>query len=67
MKIIPERILPTNWNDTLSLILIIVIPALWILDGAGTIEIKSEVSGALIVTWATVISFYFRKAPSEKH
>jgi hypothetical protein len=62
-----RKLLPQNWNDTLSLILIIAIPTLWVLDGMGAIAIKPEVSGALIVSWTTVISFYYRKASSEKH
>ena len=58
--------LPQNWNDMLALLLIIIIPALWILYGKGMIKIDESVNGALISTWTIVVMFYFRKAPTEK-
>jgi hypothetical protein len=59
---IMRKLLPQNWNDTLSLIGIVIIPALWV-----TVELPAEVNGALIVTWTGIWTYYFRKAPSEKH
>ena len=58
-----ERLLPKNWNDLLSLLLIFIIPALWILSGKGIIETDASVNGALIATWTIIIQYYFRRAP----
>ena len=65
MKALLSRLAPLNWNDTLSLILIIIIPLMWILNGKGTIAIAPEVSGALIVTWSMIVQYYFRRAPPK--
>ena len=61
-----NKLLPQNWNDTVSLLLIILIPAIWVLNGRDKITVSPEVSGALIATWTMVVQFYFRKAPTEK-
>ncbi len=60
-----KQLTPKNWNDTMALLLIIIIPALWILNGKGTIEISESVSGALIVTWSMIVQYYFRRAPPK--
>jgi len=59
------RFLPQNWNDTIALILILIIPTIWVLCGGGIIQIEDAVSGALIVTWTMVVQYYFRKAPTK--
>lgn len=59
------KFIPQNWNDTLALLLILLTPAIWILNGKGMITVPAEVSGALIATWTMIIQFYFRKAPTE--
>ncbi len=61
-----NKFLPQNWNDVLSIVLLLLIPLIWILNGKGVISIAPEVSGALIVAWTLVIQFYFRKSPTEK-
>ena len=66
MKTLLSRLLPNNWNDTLSLILVIIIPTLWIFDGMGAIEIKPEVAGALIVSWSLLLQFYYRQRPPKE-
>ena len=38
-----------------------IIPALWILDGAGIVSLRPETSGAAIVVWTLIAQFYFRK------
>jgi hypothetical protein len=60
---------PQNYNDLLSLMLIVLlIPAMWILQGVKVITaFPAEVNGALILAWGNIIQHYFRKAPSEKH
>jgi hypothetical protein len=35
--------------------------ALWILAGLKVVELPSEVTGALIVTWTILVQYYFRK------
>lgn len=56
----------TNTNDLLALlILIIIIPALWILQGRGVITMPGEVIGATIMGWTLVLQFYFRKKKDD--
>ncbi|HLC29217.1 MAG TPA: hypothetical protein VJM51_00355 [Dehalococcoidia bacterium] len=52
-----------TFNDRLALLLLVVIPALWIVDARGWIKLSPEVTGALIMTWGLIVQFYFRKAP----
>ena len=60
------RFLPQNFNDFLALLLIFIIPALWVLQSCGKINLSPEVTGALIATWTLLVQFYFRKARDEK-
>jgi len=54
-----------NWNDQLSLIVLLIIAALWALGGIGILKLPSEVTGATIVVFTLITQFYFRKALSE--
>ena len=63
MKAMLARLLPRNWNDTLSLMLLLIIPLLWVYSGKGRMDIPDTVQGALIVTWTMVIQYYFRQRP----
>ena len=56
------KLMPQNWNDTLSLIGIVIISIMWKWG-----SFPEGVNGALIVTWTLIWNFYFRKATSEKH
>jgi hypothetical protein len=56
-----KKLVPQNFNDTLCLVLITVIVALWILLGLKILELSAEVTGALIVTWTLLVQYYFRK------
>ena len=48
-----------TWNDRLSLLLLLGIPALWVIDHwAG---IRPEALGATIPVWTLVAQYYFRK------
>lgn len=49
------------FNDRIALILIILIPALWIVN--SWLKLPSEVMGATIVSWTLVLQYYFRKKP----
>lgn len=60
-----RKLLPQNWNDTLSLILIFLIPALWVLDGMGLIKVNEVVVGALVITWGNITQYYFRRSPPK--
>ena len=54
-------------NDRLAQGLLFgVIPALWILDGAGIINLKDVILGGIIVSWSLMIQFYFRKVLDAK-
>ena len=65
MKALLSRLFPHNWNDVLSLIVIIGVPVLWLLDAYGPIDItlSEAVIGATILAWGNVVQFYFRRAP----
>ena len=52
-----------TFNDRLAVMVMLIIAAIWALDGRGIIHIRSEIIGALIVTWTLVANYYFRKAP----
>ena len=58
--------MPKTWNDTLSLLLLVVIPGLWVAQGYKLITLPGEIIGALIATWTLIIQFYFRRAPPDK-
>lgn len=52
---------PQNWNDVLSLILMVGIMMVWIFK-----PVDGEVNGALISVFTLVAQFYYRKAKTEK-
>ena len=54
-----------NFNDTLALLLLVVIPALWLVAARGLVDLAKlgDVNGALIMTWGLVVQYYFRRAP----
>jgi len=54
-----------NFRNVLALILIILIPALWLVSSLFT-ELSGEVLGASIAVWTLVAQFYFRKAQSSE-
>jgi hypothetical protein len=55
------KFVPQNFNDLLCLVLVALIMTLWILSGLKVLELPSEVTGALIVTWTILVQYYFRK------
>ena len=56
-----KRSLPRTWNDWLALLIIVGVPAMWVLA-----ELNETVLGATIAGWMLVTQFYFRKAPKEE-
>jgi hypothetical protein len=60
-----KRFTPRNFNDTLCLILILLIVSFWFLTGLKVLELPAEVTGALIVTWTLLVQYYFRKKQGE--
>lgn len=56
-----KQFAPKNWNDVLSLILIVGICAIWI----SRVNIEGEVNGALIATFTLVVQYYFRRSPQS--
>jgi len=60
-----SKFLPQNFNDFLCLVLIAAIVSLWILQGINKLELPSEVTGALIVTWSLLVQFYYRKSKGD--
>ncbi len=62
-----KRPIIRNVNDLLALlVLLVVIPALWILQGLGRLQMSGEIIGATIMGWTLVLQYYFRKAPEDK-
>ncbi len=54
-------------NDVIALaLLLVIIPALWVLDGLKTVEFNGQVIGATILGWGNVLQYYFRKKMGEK-
>ena len=54
-----------NWNDMLSLVLIVLIVALWVGSCYLPAPLPESVIGATIVVFTLVAQFYFRKAREE--
>jgi hypothetical protein len=54
-----------NFRNILALLAFIgIIPALWILEGKGTINVGDTIIGATIAVWTLIAQFYFRKKES---
>jgi len=54
-----------NFRNILALLAFIgIIPALWILQGKGVVNLPEAVIGASIVMWTLIGQFYFRKKES---
>ena len=53
----------TQFNHLLAILVIILILAVFIVQGFGVIELPGEVTGALIASFTLVIQYFFRKAP----
>lgn len=54
-----------NFNDSVALVLFVLIPVLWILGGRGWVSLGAQVEGGLLVTWTMVIQYYFRQRPPD--
>jgi hypothetical protein len=54
-----------NFRNLLAILAFIgMIPALWILNGAGIINVGETIVGASIAVWTLIGQFYFRKKES---
>ena len=54
-----------NFRNILALLAFVgVIPAMWILQGAGIINVPEIVIGGTIAMWTLIGQFYFRKKES---
>jgi len=54
-----------NFRNILALLAFIgIIPALWILEGKGAINVGDTIIGATIAVWTLIAQFYFRKKGS---
>lgn len=53
-------------NDLLALLIIVLVfPALWVLDGRGVISLPGEVLGATIAAFTLIVQYYFRKKAGD--
>lgn len=50
-----------TFRNLLALVLMLIIVAMWIVQGLGIIAMPGEVVGASIAVWTLVAQFYFRK------
>jgi len=57
-----------KYRDLLALLLgVVVIPAIWVMQGLGVIELSGvEVLGATIVIETMIAQYYFRKKPADE-
>ena len=54
-------------NDLIALILLVVIiPGMWIVDGMKAIDLNGEVRGATIMGFTLILQYYFRKKLAER-
>lgn len=53
--------MPERWNDWLALLVLVGVPAMWVLG-----SLNDTVLGATIAGWMLVVQFYFRKAPDDQ-
>jgi hypothetical protein len=60
-----NKFLPQSFNDLLCLVLIFLIAGLWVMQGLKVLDLPSEVTGALIVTWTLLVQYYFRKKQGD--
>ena len=56
---------PKAWNDILALLILVIIPVLWVLQGVYRWSLPGDVNGGLLVTWSLIVQYYFRRAPPE--
>jgi hypothetical protein len=58
--------IPQNFNDFLALLMMVVVfPVLWILQGKGILNIPEGVIGATIAIETMIAQYYFRKSKTE--
>tara|TARA_Y100000310_G_C19981195_1_gene489848 strand:+ start:30 stop:209 length:180 start_codon:yes stop_codon:yes gene_type:complete len=50
-----------TFKDRLALLVLLVIPAIWIVDARGLIALAEAYGGATIMAWGLVLQYYFRK------
>jgi len=51
-----------NIRDVLGLLtLIVVIPAVWVMQGFKVIDLPGEVIGATIMGWTLILEYYFQR------
>ena len=56
-----------NHRDLLSILLgVVILPAIWVLQGLGWMQLPGEVIGATIAIETLIAQFYFRKATSQE-
>lgn len=59
------KFVPQNFNDFMAVLLVLLIVAMWIIQGVHLITLRDDVNGALTVLFTLVVQFYFRKAKDE--
>jgi hypothetical protein len=52
-----SRLLPQNWNDSLSIFVLVGIPLLWV-----AFTLPETVVGATITVWTLCAQFYYRRS-----
>tara|TARA_Y100000310_G_scaffold309636_1_gene353942 strand:- start:627 stop:806 length:180 start_codon:yes stop_codon:yes gene_type:complete len=57
------QVLFSKFNDVLAVGVVILIVALWSLQGLGWMVLSGEVVGATIAVFTLIAQFYFRKSP----
>jgi len=55
-----------SFNNLLALVVVLIIAALWALQGFNVLSLMGEVTGALIAAFTLIIQYYFRKSPPKE-
>ena len=63
---LPHLFKRKTFNDSLALLLVVLLVGLWVLDTLTAYKVSLAVLGASIGLMERVVTFYFRKSPPAK-
>jgi len=59
---LPHLLKRKTFNDSLAILLIVGLPAMWVADAYYKLGLSGEVTGATIAAFTLVVQHFFRKA-----
>jgi hypothetical protein len=63
---LPHLFKRRTFNDSLALVLVVLLVGLWVLDSITVYKVSLAILGASIGLMERVVSFYFRKQPPSE-